>query len=89
MGALHARLPRLEAALPVGSAGAVCVRCGLPHVPTPAPVSMAEAIVRHAFGVTATAPPSLCLCRPCSADGHAIARLTNGLSPWEEQTCPA
>jgi hypothetical protein len=50
---------------------------------------MAEAIVRHAFGVTATAPPSLCLCRPCSADGHAIARLTNGLSPWEEQTCPA
>jgi hypothetical protein len=89
MSTLHGRLTKLEAALPVGSAGDVCVRCGLPHVPTPTPVSMAEAIVRHAFGVTAIAPPPLCLCVPCCADGQVIARLTHGLSPWEDRACPA
>jgi hypothetical protein len=80
--ALNGRISRLEFRVPTTTRTSVCARCGLPHVGLPIPLDLAQTIVRPGLGSREPAPPRLCLCLDCCADGHDLARLTHG-SPIE------
>ena len=78
---LNGRLLKLEAAITLPAGSERCRACGLRHVRLPIPISLAEMITRFCLGITDEAPPRLCLCNSCCAEGHVIARLTYARSP--------